>query len=395
MKAGSLRSVRVQNFKAIRDSGAVKLTPLTVLIGNNGSGKSSLVDALETYQTLVTQGLDAALQHWRGFEYVRNLAVSHVQDTRHRGRERQWNPIGIEFAYQSGGSTLKASVEINASPVTNDRLFIQSETIRLGRRPLVERDDDGNVSLSDKTVVAGAPRIGDGQSVLAGLRSDQPLVGEFATSVPRWQFLMLNPESMGAPRPRRRTGGEIRLARDGSNIAEYLLDILERDPPVLHGILDTLRYVLPYAGDLQPSLTSELERTVYLQMTEAGFKVPGWLLSSGTLRVLALLALLRHPNPAPLIVVEEIENGLDPRTIHLLVEELHSAVDRGASQVILTTHSPYLLDLLSLSQIVLVERVDGQPVFTRPGDQASLVEWARQFGPGQLYTMDRLRGEQP
>jgi len=44
-------------------------------------------------------------------------------------------------------------------------------------------------------------------------------------------------------------------------------------------------------------------------MTEGDFKIPDWLLSSGTLRILALLALFRHPTPPPLIVIEEIENG--------------------------------------------------------------------------------------
>ena len=62
---------------------------------------------------------------------------------------------------------------------------------------------------------------------------------------------------------------------------------------------------------------------MHLEMTEADFKVMGWLLSTGTLRVLALLALFRHPEPPPLIVIEEIENGLDPRTIHLIVEEIY------------------------------------------------------------------------
>jgi predicted ATPase len=199
---------------------------------------------------------------------------------------------------------------------------------------------------------------------------------------------------MGNPRPQSRTGAEIRLARDGSNVAEVLLDIRRRSPEVFAGILETLQTVLPYASDVQPNLTAELERTVYLQMSEGKFKVSGWLLSSGTLRVLALLALLRHPNPPPLIVVEEIENGLDPRTVNLLVEEMRAVVERGASQIILTTHSPYLLDLLILSQIVLVERVNGQPVFTRPADQEELVEWSRRFSPGQLYTMGRLRGGQ-
>ena len=61
----ALKSFRQKNFKAIRDSEVVKFTPLTVLIGNNGSGKSSLVEGLQTYQRIVTDGLDAAMQMWR------------------------------------------------------------------------------------------------------------------------------------------------------------------------------------------------------------------------------------------------------------------------------------------------------------------------------------------
>ena len=83
-------------------------------------------------------------------------------------------------------------------------------------------------------------------------------------------------------------------------------------------------------------------------MTEADFTVKGWLLSTGTLRILALLALFRHPEPPPLIIIEEIENGLDPRSVHLIVEEIRRVTESGRSQVILTTHSPYLLDLLDL-----------------------------------------------
>jgi predicted ATPase len=127
-------------------------------------------------------------------------------------------------------------------------------------------------------------------------------------------------------------------------------------------------------------------------MTEEDFKVPGWLLSTGTLRILALLACLRHPDPPPLLVVEEIENGLDPRTIHLLVEEFRAAIDAKKTQIIVTTHSPYLLDLLDLSHIVVVERVDGEPVFHRP-DKAQLAEWSKSFAPGRLYTMGRLTRE--
>ena len=73
------------------------------------------------------------------------------------------------------------------------------------------------------------------------------------------------------------------------------------------------------------------------------------------------------------------------------MDEIRNAVESGRTQIILTTHSPYLLDLLDLSHIVLVGRVNGEPTFTRPADQTSLQEWAKDFGPGRLYTMDLLR----
>ena len=60
----------------------------------------------------------------------------------------------------------------------------------------------------------------------------------------------------------------ILLASDGSDLAEYLLSIYKLDNNVFNGIVETLQYILPYAHDLQASVTSEFERNVYLQLTE-------------------------------------------------------------------------------------------------------------------------------
>jgi predicted ATPase len=210
------------------------------------------------------------------------------------------------------------------------------------------------------------------------------------TNILNWQFMSLNPYLMGSPKPIKRTSKYINLASDGSNIAEYLLNIYKLDQNVFEGIVETLKYILPYTRDLQVEETLELGRNVYIELTESNFKLPAWLLSTGTLRILALLAVLRHPKPAPLIVIEEIENGLDPRSVDLIVDEIRKLVETETTQVIITTHSPYLLDLLHLSQIILVERDEGQPIFSRPADQESLQEWSKKFGPGKLYTMSRL-----
>ena len=375
----SLQSLRVRNFKAVVNSKTVKLGPLTAFIGNNGAGKSSLIEALETYQAIVRDGLDLAMQRWLGIEHVRHKG----QEAKERMGQAV-NPIAWELALgDSPRKVRRLSMTVNNDPAAN-RMFIASERFTLPAGIWCDRDSTNRTVPYDS-----------GRSLLA-LRLEAEIL-ETRDEVLAWQFLTLSPEHMGLPVSQQRTKGHVRLASDGSNVADFLLDLRRQDVNAFNGIVETMAFVLPYAKDIQPTLTSsEIERKAWLQLSEDTFKVPGWLLSTGTLRMLALLALLRHPKPPPLIVVEEIENGLDPRSIHLIVEEIRSAVLSGVTQVIVTTHSPYLLDLLTLEHLVVVERdAKGHPHFTRPADHAHLRNWAQEFAPGKLYTMGNLTGLAP
>ncbi len=401
-----LQSFRLKNFKAVQDSGTIKFSPLTVFIGNNGSGKSSIIEGLETLYLAVTQSLTFAMDQWRGFDYIWNKAVAHDKIIRKPGvRPYYENPMSFELKSRLGRKIdsnymleiAKASGQDENSILKTD-LFIKQEKLSQRGRNVptfnFTRDDSnhvaGNYTVDNEEKFA-ADLIG-GISLLnlsaSRLSYDIP-VRDFIHS---WQFVSLVPQFMGHERPRSRVGGQVKLEKDGSNIAEYLLNIQRINSSTFEDIVRTLQYVLPYSQDLQFNLPSEVERTIYLQLLEGKFKVPGWLLSTGTLRIVALLALLRHPEPPPLIVIEEIENGLDPNSVHLIIEEIRTAVESGRTQVIMTTHSPYLLNLLSLSHIVLVERVNGQPTFTRPGEQEVLQQWAKRFGLGDLYTTGRLSG---
>lgn len=67
-----LNSFQVTNFKALRNSGSIHFDALTVLVGNTGSGKSNLIDAIETYQHIVAHGLDDAIGRFMGMEHVQN-----------------------------------------------------------------------------------------------------------------------------------------------------------------------------------------------------------------------------------------------------------------------------------------------------------------------------------
>jgi len=360
---------RLQNFKAIRDSGDIEFTPLTVFVGGNGVGKSSLVEGLETLQVLARDGFDKAFQNWRGFEFIRNKFAQSPMKFGIEGRL----PTGFvtqPYTHPCYSATVEISADYGSQPSTNS---IQEEFLRF-----TERGKDAQY---------------------IGFTPDN-LELTFYQSVLRhepffrfWQFIRLNPEAMAHPKLLSHAGGYLPLATDGSNIAEYLIDIQQKtlSHNIIQGIVETVQYVLPYVNDLQPILTTETGRFAHLQLNEWDAAIPSWLFSSGTLRLVALLALFRHPKPPPLIVIEEIENGLDPSTIAMIVEEIREVVRTGKSQIILTTHSPYLMNLLPLESLMLVERVDGEPRFFRPANDESLARWSEDFAPGDLYAMGRLR----
>jgi len=383
-----LKTFSLENFKAVQKSGAVQFTPLTVLIGNNGSGKSSLVEGLETYRSIIVDGLDTAMQRWFGMDHIWNKRARHKMLGLGLANETYENPIRFALAGRTDMSTYRAGMAVNARPGLNGFL-IQEESCASADGVKFTRDRHGVVKFADKTATEGR-RFEPGESALPQKMRD---------FVSRWQFLSLHPDPMGRPAPRKMTSnGEMVLHRDGSNLAQYLLGIRNRDQAAFEGIVEAMQFVLDYVRNFEPVETREIQPTMYIKMleqiTDRPIEVPGWLISTGTIRVLALLAVLRNPVPPPLIVVEEIENGLDPRTIHLVLDEIRSAVQAGQSQVILTTHSPYLLDLLPIQTLVLVERKrGGDPVFWRPAGNKEVLEWAKKFAPGQLYTTGRFRRE--
>jgi predicted ATPase len=383
-----LEAARIRNFKAIRDSGRIDFTPLTVFVGNNGSGKSSVIEGLEFFRRMiVSSDLEDACRTWIDFRHIWNQASDHKVVT---GADGATNPMVFEIRGRTRGTGYTARSEISESSSRGVPVFIREE-LSLHRRFFRNRDERG--------LAKERPSKNKGpDKIIQPVQPHQSLLSlDNHLDIDSWVFLDLSPTLIGAPG--RRSPGRVpkRLSKTGRNLAEFLLDFYETDPNAFRDLLDTLRLVVPYARELTPRVVEDaIEKRILIEMREASsgkeFDLRGWVLSTGTLRVLALLACLRHPTKAPpVLFVEEIENGLDPRTVGLLVEEIRSAVESGSTQVIATTHSPYLLDKLSLSQLVLVERdPDGSPRFTRPSDDKEVLAWSKEFAPGKLYSMGTL-----
>jgi predicted ATPase len=388
MKYGPfLKTFKLENFKAVQNSGAVSFTPLTVLIGNNGSGKSCLIEGLEAYRSIVMDGLDEAMQHWYGLEHIWKKGVRHKKMGNEADGKFYENPIRFEIQGRFRKETYQADMVVNAKPALNG-YFIWGEAGKTSGGLKFTRDFNGKGTIQYERGLGGErSRFELGESALPG---------EIKSFVARWQFLSLHPDFMGLPAAKAMTAnGRLKLNRDGSNLAQYLLNIRDKDTTAFNGIIETMQFVLEYIQNIEPVETREIMPTMYLKMWEQlgdkTLEIPGWMISTGTIRILALLAVLRHPDPPPLIIIEEIENGLDPRTIHLILEEIQAAVQSGKTQIILTTHSPYFLDLLPLQTILLVERdKKGNPIFWRPSDNKEVRDWARDFAPGRLYTTGRL-----
>jgi predicted ATPase len=398
----AISSVRVRNFKAIRDSGWIEFEPLTVFIGDNGAGKSSLIEALETWRYIATSGLNDALTPWLSFESVWNKAAQEAKNPDAKMNKLQFEIRGLwresEFEAQTLISKRENSLEISITTekvlitdnAKNKRSLVRSSSVVNSYEQIIDYPSrkEGSTTVKPRSEI----------SVIPAALGDRSLIGvEPVGFVANWHFASVIPQLMGIPTPQKRTYGSVALSKNGSNIADYLRDIVRLDfenKTNLHaGIVETMREVLPYASDLKPVSTDEIQRSLYIGLAESNFQVEGWMLSTGTMRVLSILALLRHPEPPAVIFIEELEGGLAPRTLTMIAREICEAVKTGKTQVIISTQSPYLLDLLALEQIIVVEREgNGQPSFTRPATQAWLKKWGSQFTPGQLYAAGLIRG---
>jgi predicted ATPase len=378
-----LSSIKVRHFKAIEDTGTITLGPLTAFVGYNGTGKSSVIEACEFFHAYALSGVETALNPWFKFDHVL-----------WQGAERKRSPHGsfysrpfeISLAGKAAKCSWKATLEIGELAESVGKFPARSVVTK--RQFLKVGENEQEVSFETSN---------DGRPIAAS----RVFNAEWAVDFRKWMFLSLNPNEIGLPRRRPESKSQDPLMKSGANLADILKSFLDADQDGFDAMIQSLQYILPYAANVRPDIANDLVETRSLiQLTERfqsgrDVTLPGWVLSSGTLRLLALLAILRHPNGPSVLFLEELENGLDPRAIGFVIDEIRSAVTSGEKQVILTTHSPYLLDKLALEHIVTVERSNGgPPVFRRPAQEEELREWAEKFAPGSLYSMGMLRSKE-
>lgn len=179
------------------------------------------------------------------------------------------------------------------------------------------------------------------------------------------------------------------LLEDGSNLALVLNDLQHR-PATKRFLIEKLRL---FYGGVEDLTTKVQGGTIQVFFHEEGLRapVPATRLSDGTLRYLCLLAILCHPEPPPLICIEEPELGLHPDILPTIADLLVDAAQR--TQLIVTTHSEALVSKLSgIPEAVVV--CDREPEGTRLRrlDPAQLQDWLEKYQLGQLWSMGEIGG---
>lgn len=347
-----ITALRVRNYRALRDFALTDLTPLTVLMGPNGSGKSTVFDVFAFLSECFTDGVRKAWDRRGRFRELRS-----------RGGE---GPILVEFKYREkrGTPLITFHLELDEEdgrPVVNHE-FLRWTRGRGSGRPfnfMEYRRGEGEVVTgeapehTDKRV----PRTLAGSDVLAvstlGMLAENPRVIALREFVSSWHLSYL---SADAARGNPEAGGEERLSSTGANLANVVQHLHEQHPDRLEKIFDVLRRRVPRIHDAEA--TALADGRLVLRIRDAPFAAPvlSRFASDGTMKMLAYLTLLHDPAPPRLIGVEEPENFLHPRLLPELTEECRAASER--SQLLVTTHSPFVLDATRSREVRVLWRDD-------------------------------------
>ena len=173
------------------------------------------------------------------------------------------------------------------------------------------------------------------------------------------------------------------LLADGSNLPLLIEDLRERSPQRFSEWLEHIKTVFPEIDDIQVVERKE-DRHRYLNVRfEFGVSVPSWLLSDGTLRLLALTLSAYLTKETVIYLIEEPENGIHPRAIEAMFQSLDSVYE---GQVFIATHSPLVVELAGRDQLLcFAKNESGSVDIVRGNEHPRLRDWHGQVELSTLY----------
>lgn len=372
--------VRVQNYKSIKACD-VALGPLAILVGPNGSGKSNFLDVLRFTADALSTTLDHALRDRGGVNEVRRRSAGHPNHF----------AIRIEFRLPSGPSGHYA-FRVGALRDAGFQVTDEECVVDLGGfatdNPSYRLADGKVTTTLDERLPAPQP-----DRLFLVSASNLDAFRPVYDALTGMGFYNLSPavlRQLQQPDP-----GTL-LRRDGSNLASVLGQLERHAPEAVQRIVEYLQRVAPGVQGVQQKVVGPME-TIEFRQAVAGdprsWRFGAINISDGTLRGLGVLVALLQSNTRPptLVGIEEPEVALHPAAVGILVDAIRDAALR--TQVVVTSHSPDLLDREDLADDVLlaVEARDGVTVIGTLGEAGRAALRDRLFTAGEMLRMDQLQ----
>jgi len=398
-----LTKIRVKNFKSLKDV-SIELGRRNVLVGANMAGKSNVIDLFRfIYDMAFAAAGNWALPNavsarggfgellWKGgTEQVISVALSGTASD--DGTEWPWHyeitiqgdvrgnfRVAQERLHRQGRSLIENSGSeryfVNAqnegpTPIRHDDF--QKATGNVPRRERLGRMLD---HIHEDVAAARSPVSDPTRSILEFEIPGWP--GNFLRSmIAKWRFYELIPSLM---RNANQTAKVQFLQEHGENLSQWLLNLAEHYDESFGRIQQVLHDALPQVTGLFNSPTQQ--STVVLGSREEHLTRPVTLsqMSAGELAFIAFLSLIYAPpdRTGSLYCIEDLENYLHPSLIATLLEVLRQSQEEWerkheAPQIVMTTHSPLVVDKMKLDEIIFVEKREGATICSRPSDKSHL-----------------------
>ena len=349
-----ISSLRLVNFKNFADE-TLKMGPFTVIVGTNASGKSNIRDA---FRFLHGIGRGYTLAEILGGKYGMGgqsewTGIRGAPDEIIRFGENSFTiEVGVESILNYTIEVCKDNAQAGMFRVAREELkafsFIDYTSHPEENDPIHAQNDDTYLHI--RMAKTGEQRRLGSRVVV---RRDQPALtqleeDEYAAAIVRrvfasMRFLDLEPERMRQPA----FPGQTVLGDRGENLPTVLREICA-DPKLKSKLAEWIRELTPIDVEDFEFPIDPTTGWVQLVIREGnGRRVSAYGASDGTLRLLAVLAALLGDQTENLFVLEEIDNGIHPSRIQLLIDLIEGQTAEGRSQVVTTTHSPDLLTLVN------------------------------------------------